>query len=185
MRTLATLATLLVGLAFVFWAPAAKAHCPGHEHCGEEPPPPSLSPPVVVDSTGAVVGQVNGRTSLVSVEILFRLDDGRLVTGLKVEANKVPFGPELRSVSLECLGPFSVETGFASAIFLPLVAVGPDDILYIADDLSVAGPVTTFSSWNSELKQCTPLEQTRTSYVEFVPVIPIVQLNFVPPFHIE
>ena len=39
MRTLLTLAALLVGLAFVFWAPAAKAHCPHndddtHAHCG-------------------------------------------------------------------------------------------------------------------------------------------------------
>ncbi len=47
MRTLSTLATLLLGLAVVFWAPAAKAHCPhgndpNHEHCGGgEPPPPA------------------------------------------------------------------------------------------------------------------------------------------------
>ena len=39
MRTLAMLATLLLGLAVVFWAPATKAHCPHggdatHEHCG-------------------------------------------------------------------------------------------------------------------------------------------------------
>ena len=38
MRTLLTLATLLVGLAFVFWAPTAKADCPHgakfiHPHC--------------------------------------------------------------------------------------------------------------------------------------------------------
>ena len=47
MRTLATLATLLVGLAVVFWAPAAKAHCPGHAHCGDG----NLGPlPVLVDS---------------------------------------------------------------------------------------------------------------------------------------
>ena len=36
---------LLLGLAIVFWAPAAKAHCPhaNHpdpEHCSVEPPPP-------------------------------------------------------------------------------------------------------------------------------------------------
>ncbi len=44
MRTLATLATLLVGLAVVFWALAAKADCPhkgtefDHKHCdGVEP----------------------------------------------------------------------------------------------------------------------------------------------------
>ncbi len=43
MRTLSTLAALLLGLAVVFWAPAAKAHCPGHEHCGEEPPPPGAT----------------------------------------------------------------------------------------------------------------------------------------------
>ena len=39
MRSLATLATLLLGLAVVFWAPAAKADCPHndddtHQHCG-------------------------------------------------------------------------------------------------------------------------------------------------------
>ena len=38
MRTLSALLPLIVGLAFVFWAPAAKAHCPHggdetHEHC--------------------------------------------------------------------------------------------------------------------------------------------------------
>ncbi len=38
-----TLAALLVALVVVFWAPAAKAHCPGHEHCGEEPPPPAAT----------------------------------------------------------------------------------------------------------------------------------------------
>ena len=43
MRTLSTLATLLLGLAVVFWAPAAKAHCPHGgevipEHCGGTPP---------------------------------------------------------------------------------------------------------------------------------------------------
>ncbi len=44
MRSLATLATLLLGLAVVFLAPTAKAHCPHGgddipEHCGGEPPP--------------------------------------------------------------------------------------------------------------------------------------------------
>ncbi len=39
MRSLSTLATLLLGLAVAFWAPATKAHCPHggdatHEHCG-------------------------------------------------------------------------------------------------------------------------------------------------------
>ena len=39
MRSLSTLATLLLGLAVVFWAPVAKAHCPHnddetHAHCG-------------------------------------------------------------------------------------------------------------------------------------------------------
>jgi hypothetical protein len=51
MRTLATLATLIVGLAFVYWAPTAKADCPhkgtnfDHKHCdGEEPPlPPGVT----------------------------------------------------------------------------------------------------------------------------------------------
>jgi len=38
MRSLSTLATLLLGLAVVFWAPAAKADCPHnnddtHQHC--------------------------------------------------------------------------------------------------------------------------------------------------------
>lgn len=39
MRSLATLATLLLGLAILSWAPAAKADCPHngddvHQHCG-------------------------------------------------------------------------------------------------------------------------------------------------------
>ncbi len=56
MRTLATLAALLVGLAFVFWAPAAKADCPhndndAHQHCvGGEPPPPDGASLILVDS---------------------------------------------------------------------------------------------------------------------------------------
>ncbi len=42
MRSLSTFATLLLGLAVVFWAPAAKAHCPHgnsftHEHCPSPP----------------------------------------------------------------------------------------------------------------------------------------------------
>ncbi len=145
----------------------------------------SGAPLVVVDSTGAVVGQVHGRASINSVEILIRLDDGRLVTGLRVaahEPNKMPFGEELRSKSLGCLGPFFVETGLTAAIFLPFATVGPDDWLYIADDLSGAGPVTTLSSWNSKLELCTDLEQTGPTSVQFDPVM---QLNFVPPFHIE
>ena len=60
MRSLSTLATLLLLLAVVFWAPPAKADCPhgtkvNHPHCdGVEPPAPALAPPVVVDSTGDV-----------------------------------------------------------------------------------------------------------------------------------
>ncbi len=33
MRSISTLATLLLGLAVAFWAPAAKAHCP---HGGDQ-----------------------------------------------------------------------------------------------------------------------------------------------------
>jgi len=41
MRSLSTLATLLLGLAVVFWAPAAKADCPHggtNDHCGGAAP---------------------------------------------------------------------------------------------------------------------------------------------------
>ena len=59
MRAIATLATLLLGLAVVFWAPTAKAHCPGHGHCDEAEPPPALLGPLVVrDSTGKLIGPV-------------------------------------------------------------------------------------------------------------------------------
>ena len=50
MRSLSTLATLLLGLAVVFWAPAAKADCPhndddAHQHCGgEQQQPPPVRP---------------------------------------------------------------------------------------------------------------------------------------------
>jgi len=57
MRTFATLATLFVGLAFVFWAPTAKADCPhkganfDHPLCGGgEPPPPDGASLILVDS---------------------------------------------------------------------------------------------------------------------------------------
>jgi len=48
MRTLSTLATLLLGLAVVFWAPAANADCPHngndtHQHCGGDPGDPAPS----------------------------------------------------------------------------------------------------------------------------------------------
>ena len=62
MRTLPTFATLLLGLAVVFWAPAAKAHCPhgndeNHSHCdGGEPPQEEAKPAVVRDSNGNLVG---------------------------------------------------------------------------------------------------------------------------------
>ncbi len=52
------------------------------------------------------------------------------------------------------------------------------DVLVVAG----AGPVTTLSSWNSKLKLCTDVEQTGPTSVQFDPVM---QLNFVPPFHIE
>ncbi len=67
-------------------------------------------------------------------------------------------------------------------MFLPLATVGPDDWLYITDDLSGAGPVTTYSSWDSKIKLCTDVEQTGPTSVQFDPVM---QLDFVPPFHIE
>ncbi len=61
MLTLSTLATLLVGLAIVFWAPPAKADCPHgtkliHPHCDSAEPPPG--PLVVRDSTGKLIGPV-------------------------------------------------------------------------------------------------------------------------------
>ena len=58
MRTLATMATLLLGLAVVFWAPAAKAHCPGHAHCDEEPPSPdgALCNDILIANPSAVDG---------------------------------------------------------------------------------------------------------------------------------
>ena len=181
MRSLSTLATLLLGLGVVFWAPAAKAHCPGHEHCDEEPP---LAPPVVVDSIGAVVGLAVGPFGGIHGQVLLRLDDGRPVI-LRVEADRMLYGDELQSLLPGCLGPFYVVTGSVPELLLPLATVGPvgpDDWIYIADDLSVTEEVTTFSSWNSNQQLCTPLEQTSTQYVQFEPVM---LLDFVPPFHIE
>ena len=64
MRTLSTLATLLVGLAFVFLAPTAKADCPHgtkfiHPHCdGVEPPDLAPGPLVVRDDDGILIGTV-------------------------------------------------------------------------------------------------------------------------------
>lgn len=48
MRTILSLAALLVGLTILFWAPTAKAHCPHgnsttHEHCIVPPPPPGAT----------------------------------------------------------------------------------------------------------------------------------------------
>ena len=49
MRSISTLATLLVGMAVVFWAPAAKADCPHnnddtHQHCGGGTPATNSGP---------------------------------------------------------------------------------------------------------------------------------------------
>ena len=77
MRTLATLATLLVGLAIVFWAPAAKAHCPNLEHCGEEPPGASNFVLVDNDGAGTAFGEILSivRSDVVRVTVLLNDDD--------------------------------------------------------------------------------------------------------------
>lgn len=55
MRTLTTLSALILGLTFVFWAPAAKADCPhkgtkfNHPHCGGDEPPPRSPNFVLMD----------------------------------------------------------------------------------------------------------------------------------------
>ena len=192
MRSISTLATLLVGLATTA---ALVVTVIGPLHAGHEGGgtghgggggggEPVLSPPVVVDSTGAVVGLAVGTFGGPHGQVLFRLDDGRPVI-LRVEADRMLYGNELQSLSLECGGPFFRATGSVPELLLPLATVGPvgpDDWIYIADDLSVTEEVTTLSSWNSNQQVCTPLEQTSTQYVQFEPVM---QLDFVPPFHIE
>ena len=62
MRMLSALATLLVGLAFVFLAPPAKADCPhnkktNHPHCPGDTELPTL---VLRASDGSQIGTVLG-----------------------------------------------------------------------------------------------------------------------------
>ena len=74
MRSISTLATLLLGLAVVFLAPAAKADCPHgtkfiHPHCNVvEPPSGGIG--VLRDAGGNIIGKVVGITRT-SVTILF------------------------------------------------------------------------------------------------------------------
>jgi hypothetical protein len=76
MRFLSTLATLLLGLAVVFWAPATKAHCPDHAHCDEEPPPAV----VYVSVSGLALtpdhNQINGPLGYLSDGEAFPLEAG-------------------------------------------------------------------------------------------------------------
>ena len=70
MRSLSTLATLLLGLAVVFWAPAAKADCPhgtkeNHPHCNSTASVASV--PVVRDSLGKFIGIYGGFSSGVAL----------------------------------------------------------------------------------------------------------------------
>ena len=85
MRTLATLATLLVGLAFVFWAPTAKADCPHnssttHQHCdGGEPPPPAPSNEfrfIGFTDTDDVTHTINGGQGMLAMHELCQDDFG-------------------------------------------------------------------------------------------------------------
>ena len=55
MRTLATLAILLVGLPFVFGAPAAKAHCP---HNGDDTNRPLSHAASIGSSKSAITSRV-------------------------------------------------------------------------------------------------------------------------------
>lgn len=78
MRTLPTFATLLLGLAVVFWAPVAKAHCPhgndeNHSHCdGGEPPQEEAKPAVVRDSNGKLVGISLGTVGGIDILAMYK-----------------------------------------------------------------------------------------------------------------
>ena len=72
MRTLSTLATLLLGLTVVFWAPAAKAHSPHgngstNDHCPGEPPPQGE---LIQRSLWIVLARSSGKPLAVSPALL-------------------------------------------------------------------------------------------------------------------
>ena len=64
MRYLVTLTSLLLGLAIVFWAPVATAHCPhsnppNDEHCPGEPPAESAHDLILDKLDEILEGQAN------------------------------------------------------------------------------------------------------------------------------
>ena len=140
---------------------------------------------VVVDSTGAVVGQASGDIGPVFSDVLLRLDDGRLVR-LKVRADRMLFsqllGGNIVSESFDCQEPFFVEHSSTHELLFPLADVGPDDTLYVSLDSPIQETVTTNSRWDSNSMQCFPVGETTRDLIRLEPVM---QLDFVPPFHIE
>ena len=122
MRTLATLATLLVGLAFVFWAPTAKADCPHnssttHQHCdGGEPPPPAPSNEfrfIGFTDTDDVTHTIDGGQGMLAMHALCQDD----------------FGPDARMCTDKefWLSPNAEAPAFASSWLHPVL--GSSDFL--------------------------------------------------------
>ncbi len=122
MRTLATLATLLVGLAFIFWAPTAKADCPHnssttHQHCdGGEPPPPAPSNEfrfIGFTDTDDVTHTIDGGQGMLAMHALCQDD----------------FGPDARMCTDKefWLSPNAEAPAFASSWLHPVL--GSSDFL--------------------------------------------------------
>ncbi len=80
MRSLSTLATLLLGLAVVFWAPVAKAHCPHGgdtipEHCGGDPGDPAPSTSNEFRFVGFTAGTIAGDQGMIAMHALCQDQD--------------------------------------------------------------------------------------------------------------
>jgi hypothetical protein len=128
MRTHATLATLLVGLASVFLAPAAKADCPhngtdfDHPHCdGGEPPAPSNEFRFIGftnDATNALADTIDGGQGMLAMHALCQDDfgpDARLCTSEEFWLSPNAEAPTVNSW-LHSVGPGGTSDFMASSI---------------------------------------------------------------------
>ncbi len=170
MRSLATLATLLVGLAVVFWAPTAKAHCPGHAHCGEEPDDPF----VVKDALGQTVGTLVSH-SPTGASVILRF--GGVVTQLSVLKNQLLGSAPVFFDQVLCEGNAYFDPP-AQELISPITGFEKGNIYASSLPPSIFN-TTVLSISNNDA--CNSVNITN----DFIEAQVIGQPNFTPPFHVE
>lgn len=139
----------------------------------------------VVDSTGAVLGQVTSLGLGYTINVGVDLPDGRLAI-LAVTKTGYPTVVALLSESTDCSGPYYT-LGYGrgpNAFFVPRSAVGPDSVLYAEDEGGVlAGNIRLMSTWNVGQNRCDPFGQWRK---DTIPMFAAKDLSgYVTPFGLE